>query len=448
METSHLYEIKLDNGDIIKIGVIGITLINGVDKKFYNVGNKDTWDNITFQPYETDLEKESNKLREEGANSIILLSHIGLLCNNLSETAKINMYNKTIKQSECEHEGNSLLYNFLNTVKPGLFDAIIGGDTHNTIHHWINNIPIMISKGRSNYLNIMYLPFKKDFNNKYILINDEIKLEGPLPSCEKIFANLNHCEKLNTEEDYINSGELVHYYWHGEKIEKDILTKDIFDKYFLLYKNAENKKIVEFKGFNESLKLDYNGNSLLGNLIMDTIRNITKTDISIANFIMFQNEISPGPLSILDFIKLFPRGNHLCTTELTGEEIIKMIKTVQIGKKGFYPTSGLKQTIKVNKDKKKVVKIQLYVNGSLVDIDKKKLYTLSSNNVVLSKESKEEFAEKESLEIIQDKYNKNKINCKENYIYIEIANYFKNKGMVDLSKEVDISKPRIEIIEE
>ena len=78
------------------------------------------------------------------------------------------MYNKDIKQSECENEGNSLLYKFLNTIKPGIFDAIVGGDTHNIIHHWINNIPIMISKGRANYLNIMYLPFKKDSNNKYI----------------------------------------------------------------------------------------------------------------------------------------------------------------------------------------------------------------------------------------------------------------------------------------
>ena len=123
------------------------------------------------------------------------------------------MYNKTIKQSECEHEGNSLLYKFLNKLKPGIIDAIVGGDTHNHVHHWLNNIPIMITKGRTNYLNVMYLPFKKDIkNNKYYLINDEIKIEGPLPSCEKIFSNLNHCDKLKSENDYINSGELVNYY--------------------------------------------------------------------------------------------------------------------------------------------------------------------------------------------------------------------------------------------
>ena len=449
-ETSHLYEIKLDNGDIIKIGVIGITLNNGVDKRFYNVGNKYTWNNITFQSYETDLEKESNKLKEKGANSIILLSHIGLLCNNLSETARINMYNKTIKQSECEHEGNSLLYNFLNKTKPGLFDAIIGGDTHNTIHHWMNDIPIMITKGRSNYLNIMYLPFKKDTkNNIYKLINEEIKIEGPLPSCEKIFSNLNHCEKLNTEEEYINSGELIDYFWHGKKIEKDNMTKKIFDKYYSLYKIAEQKEIVRFIGFNNSIKLDLKGDSLLGNFMMDAIRNLTKTDISIVNYFMFQNELSPGALNILDFIKLFPRDNFLCTTELTGEELIKIIKCAQIGKKGFHPTSGLKQTIKIkNKEIKEVINVEIYKDGKAIDIDKNKTYKISSNNVVLSEDSKDEFAVKESLDIIQNKYKNNKIKCLENTVYIELSNYFKNKGIVDLSKEVDMTKPRIVVIEE
>ena len=448
-EISHLYEIKLDNGDSIKIGVIGITLNNGIDKKFYNVGNKYTWNNLTFLPYDTDLEEESNKLKERGANAIILLSHIGLLCNNLTETAQINMYNKTIYQSECEHEGNSLLYKFLKNLKPGIIDAIIGGDTHNSIHHWLNNIPIMITKGRTNYLNIMYLPFQKDIN-KYKLINDEIKIEGPLPSCEKIFSNLNHCEKLVLEdEQYKNPGELVEYFWHGKKIEKDIMTKDIFDKYYSLYKKEEEKILAQFIGFNESISFDKSGDSILGNIMMDAIRNITKSDISISNFIMFQSNLfSPGEKTILDFIKLFPRNNHLCTTELTGEEVIKMIKAVQVGERGFLPTSGLKQYIKFkNSEKKDVVKVQIYINGTEIDIDKNKIYTLSSNNVVLSEDSKDEFTVKDSLDIIQEKYRNNKIKCSESCVFVDIANYFQNKKIFDLNKELDLKKKRIVFVE-
>ena len=422
---------------------------NGVDKTFHTVGNKHTWDDLIFQSYETDLEKESKNLREKGANAIILLSHIGLLCNNISETSKINMYNKTMKQSECEHEGDSLLYKLLNKIKPGMIDGIIGGDTHTNVHHWVNDIPIMISTHFSKYLNIMYLPFKKNFtNNKYILINDEIKIEGPIPSCEKIFSNLNHCEKLNNPGEFENSGNLVNFVWHGKRIEKDIMTKKLFDKYYSLYKNSKENNIVKLMGFNDKIKIDLSGDSLLGNLMMDAIRQITDTNISIVNFWMFQNEVYPGVLTLFDFIKLMPYENYICITEITGNEIFKMIKTVQNGKRGYQPTSGLKQFIKIKNGKKEVIDVQIYKNGKAINIDKNKVYTLSSNNYVLSEENEDEFHNKDFLDIIKDKKRNNKIHCSKTNVYIELMKYFRGKVIVDLSKEVDMTKSRIVFIED
>ena len=85
-KNSYLYDIKLENGDIIKIGVIGIALNLDVDKKFYNVGRKYTWNDFSFQDYSIDLEKEALKLRNEGANAILILSHVGLNCTNHYQT--------------------------------------------------------------------------------------------------------------------------------------------------------------------------------------------------------------------------------------------------------------------------------------------------------------------------------------------------------------------------
>ena len=450
-EQSHLYEIKLDNGEIIKIGVIGITLNNRADKELYTVGNRYTWNDIIFQPYETDLENKSIKLRQEGADAIVLLAHIGMICDNESESSKLNMYNKKTKQCNCDiNNKESLLYKLLNNLKPGIVDAIIGGDTHNTVHHWINNIPIMINKGKSNYLNVMYLPFKKDNkSNKYLLINDEIKIESPLPSCEKIFSNLNNCEKINIEDDKINPGELIEYYWHGKKIVSNEMTKDLFNKYYSLYNLSKESDVVKFIGFNNSINVDLTGDSLLGNIMMDTIRNITKADVSIVNFRMFQNSILPGRLNMLDFIKLKPHENYLGTTELTGSELIKMIQTVQSSERGYQPTSGLKQFIKINdNEKKEVINVQIYVDGKAIDIDKDKIYILSSNNLILSEESEDVFKWKDSLDIIQDKYRNNKIQCLRRLVFIELMNYFRNIGVVDLSKDIDLTKPRIVIVEE
>ena len=455
-ECSHLYEIKLNNdkNDIIKIGVIGITMQIGEDKGFYNVGNRQTWNNISFESHYFNLEQESKKLRNNGANAIILLSHIGLLCNNLTETNKLNMYTKYSKQSECQHDGNSLLYNFIQGLKPGLIDAIIGGDTHNNVHHWLNDIPIMISKGKSKYVNIMYLPFKKEGNN-YILFKDEIKIEGPLPSCEKIFKNLNHCDKIeqNDLKNYENKNiniDLIDFYWHKEKMGKDIKTKSLFDKYYNLYQKSGEKKLAKVIGFKEKINIDLSGDCLLGNLMMDVIRNITNSDLSIVNFWMFQNYLSPGDLSLLDFIKLMPHENHICVTEIYGKEIKKMIKAVQKGQRGFKPTSGLKQFVKINSNKEKeIIDIKLYNNkNEIEEIDDEKIYILSSNNFVLSEFCEKEFAEKDSFDVIKDKLNKGKIKCSKANTYVEIMNYFRNRGIIDAGKDVDMSKKRIVFVNE
>jgi DNA mismatch repair ATPase MutL len=48
-KTSHIYTVKLENGDLIKIGVIGLSYNMKNDKKIPNTwGNRPTWDNISF----------------------------------------------------------------------------------------------------------------------------------------------------------------------------------------------------------------------------------------------------------------------------------------------------------------------------------------------------------------------------------------------------------------
>ena len=89
----------------------------------------------------------------------------------------------------------------------------------------------------------------------------------------------------------------------------------------------------------------------------------------------------------------------------------------------------------------------MYKNGNVVEIEENKVYSLASNNLILSEESKDDFAALNSLEIIQEKFRKNKIKCSKNNVYVDVMNYFKNKKVVDLSKEVDMTKQRIVIID-
>jgi len=125
-ERSHLYKIKLDNGGMIQIGVIGLSFNMKNDKKLPNTwGNRDTWNNITFFSYMEGLQEESKKLRDQGANTIILLTHFVLVCNQ-TEELKLNMHNKSSSQGiYFRDDDDSVLYKLLDNLPSGIIDGII-----------------------------------------------------------------------------------------------------------------------------------------------------------------------------------------------------------------------------------------------------------------------------------------------------------------------------------
>ena len=447
-QTSHIYTIKLDNNDEIKIGVIGLTFNMKNDKKMPNTwGNRATWDNIQFFSYMTELEQESKRLREKGASAVIALTHFGLVCNQ-TMAMKLDMYNKSSIQGKCfRDDEDSVLYKLLDIIKPGVLDGIIGGDTHMEMHHWENNIPMMSVPTHARYLNIMYLPFKKNEEGKYILVNDEVKIEGPLPACEKIFKNSQNCELISAKE-YSEVGELINYSWHGKKIEKDKSVQPLYDKYYTRYKNNAEQSIVTFEGF-DKIKVDKSGDCILCNTYLDAIADIKKADFAIINRGIFPEELVPSTLTREDFYNQMPYLDKICTVDVTGEELKKIVGTVQSVGKNFYPSSNLKQTLKINKEdgKKEIVSIELYVNGELKQIEDNKIYKMASSMYVLSETSGEDFAKGESYDVIHQKAVDKKVTCSTKTIDVEMSEYFKGKGTIDLSKKVDPEKPRIYIVE-
>ena len=388
------------------------------------------------------LEQESNKLRQDGANAVIALTHFGLVCNQ-TLAMKLDMYNKSSFQGECFREDeDSVLYKLLDDIKPGILDGIIGGDTHMEMHHWEKDIPIMSVPRNARYANIMYLPFEKGYDGKYNLVSNEVKIEGPLPACEKIFKNYQNCELISSQQ-YEEAGELINYSWHGKKIEKDPMIQPIYDKYYQRYKDSALQKIVTFQGF-EKIKVDKSGDCILCNTYLDAIKEIKKVDFAIINRGIFPGELVPCTLTREDFYNQMPYLDKICTVDVTGEELKKIVSTVQSVGKGFYPSSGLKQTIKIdNTGNKTVTNIELYVNGEPIHIEDERIYKMASSKYVLSETSGEDFAKGESYKIIHEKAINNEIQCSYRTIDDEIAEFFKGRGIIDLSNKVNIDKPRI-----
>ena len=442
-ETSHLYTINLDNGDIIKIGVIGLSFNMKNDKKLPNTwGNRDSWDNITFYSYIEELEQESNKLRQNGASAVIALTHFGLVCNQ-TLAMKLDMYNISSIQGECYREDeDSVLYKLLDVLKPGILDAIIGGDTHMEMHHWEKDIPMMSVPKLAKYLNIMYLPFQKGYDGKYYLVPDQVKIEGPLPACEKIFKNYQHCDLISSKQ-YEEAGELINYSWHGKRIERDQMMQPIYDKYYQRYKDYAEQKIVTFQGF-DKIRVDKSGDCILCNTYLDAIKEIKNADFAIINRGIFPEALVPSTLTREDFYNQMPYLDRICTIDITGEELKKIVGTVQSAGKSYYPSSSLKQTINIDDlGNKNVTKIEIYVNDEPIPIEDERVYKMASSMYVLSETSGEDFAKGESFKIIHEKAINHEIKCSDRTMDDEMAEFFKGRGTIDLSSKFNPEKPRI-----
>ena len=446
-KNSEIFEINVGGGEKIKIGVIGLVLNLDVDKKFYDVGMKSTWNNISFQNYDFNLEKESDNLKQKGANAIIILSHVGINCTNNEENLKLKMYNQSTVQTKCEEKSPIFkLINYSQKKEKKLFDAIIAGDMHNQAHIWINDIPVISTNGKARNLNIMYLPFKKK-DGKYIFINKEIKVEGPLPACEKIFSKKLNCEKIKGNYNPNTSGELINYYWRGKKIEKDNLITPLYEKYYNSYINLKKNFSFFFTGFNSTIKVDKlnEDNSIIEKLFLDVIKNITNADISILHKTMFISPVPPGGVTYENFMKIIPYSGLLCTVNLTGGDILGMIKKVQSGENAFHPTSGLKQYVKINKEgKKEILNVEIYDKDNKPNkIDINKNYILASTDNIFNEDSFDDFQQKDVLNIINNKLKKNLVKCNDKYLNQILYDFFLKKQIIDLSTIANDKNERI-----
>ena len=200
-----IYNIKLINGDIIKIGVIGYTI--------------DINENYQLEKIINDINLNISKLKEKGVNAIILLTNLEIKC--IGKNLNLNIYNNFKQLCDEYSTSNKTIFNILKNIAS--IDAVIASNSNDMeIHHWVNNIPIMSSPFNGKYFNIMYLPFKEQYG-KYILINNEIKIEGPIPICGKIFKDTRICDS----EILSKSGETINFWFHERKIFKDSYLKII-----------------------------------------------------------------------------------------------------------------------------------------------------------------------------------------------------------------------------
>ena len=357
-----------DNNFKVKLGIIGLATKETIASTNTKI------DDLFFDDYVKIIEEESNKLKAKGANAIIVIGHLGLYCRNDPDEVKLEYKYRDIKlnQSHCRETDEA--YKLLHKLKNNTIDILLAGHRHDVTHHWVNGFPVMSNDRNGKYAQIVYLPFDRKTKK---LINDKIVFEGPLPVCEKIFSIKKICDlPVITNEEYEKYGKLKQFKFHNKLIEKDSTVTDIANNYSDLFNEYDRDVLTHTEEHFEGSK-EHETN--MGNFYTDFLRHISGADIALINGGAFRTPFYRGNITNATVYSFDPFGNDIVKFQAYGKEIIRMLRQLQSSDKGFYPTSGLRMTVRKNPSKK-LLSIKLWDGYNEEDIDDERLYTIVSND--------------------------------------------------------------------
>ena len=89
--------------------------------------------------------------------------------------------------------GNKI-FDLLNVLRENTIDAVYGGQLHKDGHSFYNGIPILQNNFNAIDANVGYFCFDKK-TKKYI--KEKTVIEGPIPTCSKIFSKGLQCNVKN-----------------------------------------------------------------------------------------------------------------------------------------------------------------------------------------------------------------------------------------------------------
>ena len=359
VEPYHIYTLGEKDQTQIRLGVIGLATAETV---LYTPTNLSDY---IFDNYYDVTKRWTDYLRKnELVDAVILLVHFGPNCPlEPVEKLKLKIWDKNTYQKECREKEEIMA--FLKKIESEelKIDAIMGAHIHDIVHHWIHGIPIIETTNGAGYFNILYLPFKKNPQGGVTLQNDDIKIEGPVPVCEKIWPDTKECSYRGNEP----TTNMKKIKYHNSILEKDQDLIQALDKWYNLIKSKMENVIARTE---TEITLNGQEESILTNLVNDIGRVVTGADICFYNMGSLAHSWHIGGITEIDVFKMFSFNNTWDVFEMTGEEVIKMFKELNIN--DIYPATGITQTY-LKRDMKNYLRdIELWdgIKKSKIELDK------------------------------------------------------------------------------
>jgi 5'-nucleotidase len=297
----------------VKVGVIGIASPQTRDTTLLkNV------EDLTFTDPVAPIIVHSRRLREQGADFIVLTAHSGGGCKDNSED----------KQSDLSSCNKSELFDVVQALPQGTIDLAVGGHTHQGIAKYVKGVPVLQNFSRGSYVEWAELSSGSSQIHSPVRVCGEQVMTAKGPSCEV----------SDIKQD---QGQVVAATFMGSPITANprvsALLKRDFERVQAIKDAPLGVKIET------AMNRDYYDENLLGNFMSDVYAEYFKNqiDLVLLNNGGFRDNLVPGELKYGHVFTVLPFDNKLAIVTVDGKTLRRIVEIGISRKDGGMSWSGL-----------------------------------------------------------------------------------------------------------
>ena len=269
----------------------------------------------------------AKELRDQGVDAVIVIAHMGGRCTKFDDPNDA---------SACEQDHEAMQY--LRGLPPGTIDAFFAGHTHSRMRHYINGVPSMQGLALSREFSTMDLWI--DTANKRVTKSE---MRPPTMICSFVYEGTEECDPRNAA-----GKTLVPRVFQGTTITPNRRVADALEPYLsqVAAKREQRLGIKVATPFTRS----YSGESPLGNLLADAIREGTQSDIGFMNSGGIRADLVAGDLVYGDIFAVSPFDNFPAVVTMTGRQVRDFLLATTTGARGIMQVSGLRYVVDASKE--------------------------------------------------------------------------------------------------
>jgi 5'-nucleotidase len=275
----------------------------------------------------------ARELREQGADAIIVVAHIGGRCTDLSDEHDL---------ASCDRQQEALRY--LEAIPRGTIDAWFAGHSHAQMRHFVNGVAALQGLAYSREFSVLDLYIDRAANR---VVPEKTAIRALTMICPEVYSGTEQCDPRTATAE----SKLVPRHYEGRTIAPNVQVATVLAPFLdqVAAKREEKLNIRTASRFTRSYLFE----SPLGNLIADALREAIGADFALMNAGGIRAELREGDLTYSDLFEVSPFDNYPTVVKLTGAEIAELLNLTSTGERGIMQVSGLHYTYDAAIDKDK-----------------------------------------------------------------------------------------------